>query len=473
MNTNITLMTDSYKPTQWPQYPPGTEKVYSYFESRGGQFQETVFFGLQYLLMKYLCGKPGEAFGHRITAADVAEAKALLGMHFGNKRIFNENGWLHIVNHHEGQLPLSIKAVPEGTPVGTHNVLMTVENTCPQCYWLTNYMETLLVETWYPITVATQSREIKKNILRYLVKNGDPAGIMFKLHDFGFRGVSSPESAAWGGAAHLVNFMGTDTLAALLLLRDYYDEPCAGFSIPASEHSTMASWGRDNEAKAMENMLDQFEDCPLLACVSDTYNIFEACSDIWGGKLRDKVLNRKGTLVVRPDSGDPAKVILEVLIRLGQAFGYTKNQKGYKVLDPHVRVIQGDGVNLESINEILRQMDQMDWSADNIAFGMGGALLQKLNRDTQRMAFKCSFVSGITSKEFHDIPWKRDVYKDPVTDPGKVSKRGRLKLLKDVAGHLYTTLDHVPGEDQLVEVFRDGQLLVKHKLSDIREKAAV
>src|SRR5688572_26742044 len=178
---NICTLTDSYKASHYLQYPPGTTKVYSYLESRGGAWPDVVFFGLQYILQKYLVGE------NRINPSQVMDAELLYRKHFG-RDLFNVEGWQHVCRDHSGRLPVSIKAVPEGTIVGTHNVLMTIENTCPQCFWLTNYLETLLVQVWYPFTVATQSREIKRIILKYLGKNGDKGLINFKLHDFGFRG---------------------------------------------------------------------------------------------------------------------------------------------------------------------------------------------------------------------------------------------------------------------------------------------
>jgi nicotinamide phosphoribosyltransferase len=273
---NLLLLTDCYKLTHWKQYPPKTTKVYSYFESRGGDYPETVFFGLQYLLKKYLEGKV-------VTQEKIAEAEEITELTLGNKNLFNRDGWEYILNQLDGKLPISIKAVPEGNIVQTRNALITVENTDPKCYWLTNYLETLLVQAWYPITVATQSREIKKIINEFLQKTGDPSLIDFKLHDFGFRGVSSVESASIGGAAHLVNFKGTDTIVAVTLLRQYYNHESPGFSIPAAEHSTITSWGKENEVKAFANMLDQFKG--TRAVVSDSFNIFEACEKLWGNNL--------------------------------------------------------------------------------------------------------------------------------------------------------------------------------------------
>lgn len=454
---NIVALSDSYKYTHAPQYPDGTQNIYSYFESRGGKFDNTVFFGLQYLLTQYLAGQV-------VTREGIERVAKRSQLHFG-RDLFNRQGWEYIADKHNGYLPLVIKAVPEGTVVPTHNVLMTVENTDPNCYWLTNFIETLLVQAWYPTTVATMSREMKKVIHRFLEETGDPSTVEFKLQDFGFRGVSSVESAALGGAAHLVNFLGSDTFVALDLLDDVYGEECAGFSIPASEHSTMTSWGKLHEKDAYENMLKQFPD-GIIACVSDSYDIFNACRNLWGGKLRDKVLERDGVLVVRPDSGNARVVVPEVIKILMEQFGYSTNAKGYDVLNPHVRVIQGDGVELHSAVEILAEMKAHGQSADNIAFGMGGALLQKLDRDTQKFAFKCA--EAVVNGE------AREVSKDPITDPGKKSKAGRLALVKkddkfQTVNEQFAKSNNLKNE--LVTVFKNGYIQKSYTLAEIRENA--
>ncbi len=460
---NICLMTDSYKASHYKQYPPGTTNVYSYFESRGGRYPLVVFFGLQYYLKKYLQGQV-------VTQAKIDEADELFAAHFGTPGVFNRAGWEHILNKHGGRLPLHIKAVPEGSVIPTHNAMMTIENTDDEVPWLTNYMETLLVQVWYGSTVATQSREMKKTLLKWLEKTGDPNLIDFKLHEFGYRGVSSVETAGVGGAAHLLNFKGTDTFAGVVLARKYYGEAMAGFSIPASEHSTITSWGADHEVDAMRNMLTQYP-AGLVACVSDSFDIERACRDYWGGELRDLILSRDGTLVVRPDSGDPATMVVKVLKILADRFGGEENEKGYFVINPKIRVIQGDGIDHDSLDKILNCMADAQFSADNIAFGSGGGLLQKLNRDTQKFAFKCSCAT-VNGED-------RDVFKDPVTDPGKKSKRGRLKLITVPAAHGpgWQTVTINKGEqhtdDKLVSVFHNGELLEDQSFSSCRERAAV
>ncbi|NRA19602.1 MAG: nicotinate phosphoribosyltransferase [Oceanospirillaceae bacterium] len=453
MKKNIILDTDSYKLSHFKQYPPGTEQVFSYIESRGGKFESTVFFGLQKTLIELNQNFPDWD--------DFAEAKELTS---GHGVPFNEQGWRDLIEL--GYFPLEIRAVSEGTVVKTKNVLVTVVNTDPRFYWLTSYLETLLLRAvWYPTTVATLSFECKKVIQRYMLATCDTTeGLAFKLHDFGARGVSSEESAGIGGAAHLINFLGTDTLSAIRCTRDYYDAGICGFSIPATEHSTITSWGRDQELAAYRNVLEQFPQ-GLLACVSDSYDIFNAVSNLWGDQLKSMVLARDGVLVIRPDSGDPEDILPILLDTLGECFGYRKNTKGYKVLNDKIRLIQGDGVKLSSIGRILEILTAKGWSTENIAFGMGGGLLQQLNRDTLKFAMKNSAIK-IKGQ------W-RDVYKDPVTDQGKRSKKGILDLQHGKTVRIQPAqLFSERQESQLQVVYRNGQLINRIQFQQVRDNTA-
>jgi nicotinamide phosphoribosyltransferase len=453
--SNLILNTDSYKASHFLQYPPGTEEISSYIESRGGRFPHTLFFGLQAFIKQYLLTP--------ITYDDVSEAEELLISH---GLPFNQSGWLRIVNDHGGHLPIEIVAAEEGEVIPTHNAVVQVRNTDRELPWITSYIETALLRAiWYPTTVATLSFETKRIIRRYLDKTcDDPAGqIAFKLHDFGARGVSSLESAMLGGMAHLVNFQGTDTVAAILGARKYYGAAMAGFSIPAAEHSTITSWGQEREADAYSNMISQFgRPGKLVAVVSDSYDIFHACSELWGKKLKDQVLRSGATLVVRPDSGNPAQVVVEVARLLADAFGATTNAHGYSVLNPCVRIIQGDGMDLEQIEAVLAAMTEAKLSAENIAFGMGGGLLQRVDRDTMKWAMK---ASAIKINGF----WL-DVHKDPVTDPGKVSKKGRQALIRDAAG--WRTVPAIEArENRMTPAYRDGKLLRQTTFDAIRGRA--
>lgn len=452
MRTNLLLNTDSYKASHWLQYPPGTEYVYSYIESRGGLYDATVFFGLQAFIKEYL---EGQAF----TIQDIDEAEKFFKAH---GEPFNRAGWFYIWEHHDGKLPVEIKALPEGLRVPVRTPLVTIVNTDPKCFWLTSYLETALLRAiWYPTTVATISHHIKTIIRRELEDTGDLAGLPFKLHDFGARGVSSNESAALGGMAHLVNFMGSDTVQGVLAANRYYNEPMAGFSIPAAEHSTITTWGktRDGETAAYANMVKQYgKPGSIFAVVSDSYDIYKACEEIWGGTLKQSVIDSGAILVVRPDSGDPVAVTLRCIQILDEKFGHTVNAKGFKLLN-NVRLIQGDGVNPSSIEAILLNFKAHGYSADNIAFGMGGALLQHMNRDTQEFAMKASaiMVNG---------EW-RDVSKSPIGQASKKSKGGRFSVVME-EGRLITIPYDPTEEDYLRTVFIRGKLLRDMTFGQVR-----
>lgn len=460
------IRTDSYKLSQWLQYPKDTVRISSYIESRGGE-TESVFFGLQAFIKQYMMTP--------ITRADIDRAELIVKAH---GLPFNRDGWEIIVNEYGGMLPLEVEAVPEGTVMETHNVQVQIVNTDPRLFWLTSYIETAMLRgIWYPSTVATKSRKMKKFIAAALDKTSDiPVAdqIMFKLHDFGARGASSAETAMLGGMSHLVNFMGTDTVEALIGAMEYYNTSAMpGFSIPASEHSTVTSWGGPSgEVLAFENMINTFAGPgKLYACVSDSYDIYAAARDLWGGVLKDKVIAAGGTLVVRPDSGNPETVPVEVVGILMSRFGYTVNSKGYKVLPSCIRVIQGDGINEHSLPKILENMMGAGYSIDNIAFGMGGGLLQAWNRDTLKYAMKAS------AREDTNGVW-HDVFKDPISDRGKVSKRGRLGLVYEcgigVCGYRTLPKELADKKGNLLRtVYRNGELLVEDTFEAIRDRATL
>lgn len=427
---NPLLSTDSYKLSHFMQYPANTQDIFSYIEARGSKIpnvEEVVHFGLQpYIIDRLL--KP-------ITRADVEEAAAFAAKH-GTP--FNYDGFMHIVDHYNGFFPVEIRAVPEGTPVPLSNLIVSARNVGDEkTAFLESYLETdILRAVWYGSTVATLSRECKRIIKKALEETADApeAELAFKLHDFGFRGVSSFESAAIGGAAHLINFMGTDTIAGIGHAMKYYNADVCGFSIPAAEHSTMTLRGKDNEQASYQAMIDAYaKEGSIFAVVSDSYDIYNAVHNIWvGGGLLEQVKNAKSTVVIRPDSGDPLTVPVDIIEMLWDLLPEKLiNTKGYKLLPQYVRVIQGDGITIDSLPKILANLTQRGFSASNIAFGMGGGLLQQVNRDTFKFAFKASaaMVNGV----------ERDVYKDPVTDTGKRSKRGYIDLYRSqTTGNLMT-----------------------------------
>ncbi|XP_045113073.1 nicotinamide phosphoribosyltransferase-like [Portunus trituberculatus] len=459
---NIILLADCYKSSHYKVYPPGTTKLYAYFESRGGKYPYTVFFGLQYILKRWLCGPV-------LTKEMVAEAKQVIGQVFKRDDVFNEAGWNYVVEHHGGRLPLRIKAVPEGSVLPTKNVLFTVENTDPAVPWLTNFFETILVQAWYPMTVATASSVYRQLITHYLHLTHDTDEMAeYMLHDAGYRGVSSVESAALGGAAHMLSFKSSDTVAGTSLLRKFYGlEGVAGYSTPSSEHSTVTSWGRNRELQSHRHMLDTYHQGDA-GCVCDSYDIWKCLEEMWGGELKELVLERGqrgGCVYLRPDSGDPKDVVLKSLEILGKAFGTESNKKGYKMLPSCVKVIQSDGIDLHSLWEILKHIEEHGWSTSSVFFGAGAALLQKVNRDTQKCAYKVSYAEV----EGEGM----EVFKQPITDSGKTSKKGRLTLERGEDG-TYITVQHGKGDlakDLLVPIFEDGTLLQEYTFEEVKQRA--
>eukprot|EP00095_Tigriopus_kingsejongensis_P002996 maker-scaffold784_size97500-snap-gene-0.25 protein:Tk02996 transcript:maker-scaffold784_size97500-snap-gene-0.25-mRNA-1 annotation:"hypothetical protein BRAFLDRAFT_121174" len=448
------------KVTHHLQYPPGTTYLKAYFESRGGKFEGTIFYGLQYILKKHLSRK--------ITQAHIDEAEVLFAEHFRNKSVFNKAGWQYIVDHLNGFIPVRIKAAPEGTFVPVNNVLFTVESTDEKVPWVVSYVETILVQFWYPLTVATNSFMQKKIIKASLERTADNLLMLdFKLHDFGFRGVTCYEAGQLGGSAHLVNFKGTDTLAAIPFIRKYYgpSEEIPAYSIPATEHSTMTAWTQEGELDAAKHILEVLSETPM-SMVSDSYNLWHFLEQLGERKdLRALITQRSVPLVIRPDSGEPTEIVPKVLNQLGSLFGSKLNQKGFKVLPNYLRVIQGDGISYDSLQGILAAVEEAGWSTENMTFGSGGGLLQKVNRDTQKCAYKtCLAIIGGKSV---------DVFKDPITDPGKKSKTGDLTLVSENGKLSTIAINQMKPSmlEILVPVFENGTLLKEYNFDEIRRRA--
>jgi nicotinamide phosphoribosyltransferase len=462
---NFILATDSYKLGHWKQYPAGTRGVYSYLEARvGATFPQTVFFGLQSILR--------DLEDKVVGPMDIVRARELAEAHFGTPDLFNQAGWERITTKHGGRLPVRIRAVPEGTPVPAGNVLMTVENTDPECFWLTNALESLLLHVWYPTTVASLSYNTKQMLKAKLEASADSLDALpFMLHDFGYRGATTHEAAAIGGAGHLVNFMGTDTLPAMqLLMRDYAaDLGDLAFSVPATEHSVMTSLGAAGEHKIVSDLIDAHP-TGILSVVADSYDIYRFVEAV-GGEFKHRILARDGKFVVRPDSvtlehPTPEALVVDLLERLWRTFEGATNSKGFRVLDPHVGLLWGDGIGPDGIERILDEAMRAGFSAENMVFGMGGGLLQKVNRDTQRFAFKAS-------AQHRNGVWV-PVSKNPL-DRTKASKAGRLKLV-EINGQLQTAVENTGAgknyPDVLRTVFEDGEILVRDTLADVRQRAA-
>lgn len=476
MNTNlrnnlILSLVDSYKTSHFGFMEDGTTEIFSYIENRqGGEYEKTMFFGLQYFLKEYMQTP--------ITMEMVDQAEKFLTAH---GEPFNRIGWEYIVRTLKGKIPLEVRAVREGVIVPEGNAMVTFVNTDPNCAWVTSYFETAFLRAvWYPSTVATRSFYMKRLILKYLDETGDPSSIGFKLIDFGSRGVSSLESSMLGGAAHLVNFSGTDNISGIICSMQYYnEEKVTGFSIPASEHSVTTARGKNGEEKFFSDAIDTYGGPgKLISLVADSYDLENAIKII-GTNLKQKILDNGCTIVVRPDSGEPSEMVLYTVQELEKYFGATTNKLGYKVLHPSVRVIQGDGITLRSVEQILCTLKEFKYSADNVAFGSGGYLLQQLNRDTQRFAMKASSV--VVNGE------RRDICKTPKTDMTKKSKSGRLMYVADIIPtsdggvplYSYKLTRTIKVEDfdknlyidLMPVVYRNGEILKEYTFDDVRHNA--
>lgn len=464
MNTNnLIFKTDSYKISHPKQYPAGHEYTQLYIESRGGMYDRTMVAGIN-----TVC----KILEQGVSKKDVKQARKFFARHFGRDDIFYNEGWNIIATELQGKLPLSIRAIPEGEVVPTRTPLVLIENTDPRFAWLPGHFETLILRCiWYQTTVATISLYVKQQLYKFLMETeGNISSLPFKLHDFGSRGTESGESAAVGGSSHLYNFWGSDTIEGAVELEDTFGindmYPCVAYSIPAREHATTTIY--ENEDDAFKNSIKNWGD-GIYAMVIDSYDYEAAVERLTTGELRNMIEEADGTCVLRPDSGDPVTVVLRVLEIAGNNAGYTTNAKGYKLLNPHYRVIQGDGVNPKSIVDILTAMKEAGWSAENIAFGMGGELLQKLNRDTQK--FACKMCAAVIDGKLTAVS------KNPKSDPSKASKAGYLDVVvtEEDPQNYNTVAYYYPdtfGESGLDSVMRtyfvNGETVRKDSLINIR-----
>lgn len=417
-NIPIAILADSYKAGHFIQYPD-SEKMVAYSEFRSGfagdkEDTRQVFLGLRYIVEKYL--------HHKWTMLDVEKASAFFETHNAGYTPypFPRDLFEKIVKEKGGYFPVRIEALPEGTCINAHVpvIQITAEHEFAR---LVTYLETLLTHVWYPSTVATLSRrarDLVEEAFERSVEGGrDDPGVEFKLHDFGMRGCTSVEQTVLGGVAHLINFRGTDTMSAA-----YYAQfelnggrPVAQ-SIPATEHSVMTSW--PTERDAILNMIEHFGQGPF-ACVMDSYDYRRALEEVLPTVVKEKE-SAGGYLVLRPDSGDPVEAVLMGLRAAERAFGAETNKKGYKV-PRGVGVIQGDGINYATMKGILEAVLKEGYSAESVTFGMGGGLLQRVNRDTMSFATKLSYVRYANGTE-------TDVMKMPTTDAGKFSLPGVLQV---------------------------------------------
>jgi nicotinamide phosphoribosyltransferase len=473
---NPLLATDVYKMGHMEQYAPGTEKVYSYLVARSDKhFSEAVFFGLQYYLEEYL-SVPLEPW---MADEFLNMRRHILGVE-SSPEVEKKIRSLCAL----GYWPLEIKAVPEGKVVPVKNVLMTLTNTISGFGWAVGFLESLIIKEWYPTTTASCSRKYRKLVDRMFEATVDEDMYFlrdFSVHDFGYRGDGSEEGAMLTGAAHLLSFLGSDTVPALSFVVRHYQANYKSMlmaSVPASEHSVMCSFGRADELGAFEHMLDLYPS-GIVSIVSDTFDVYRVLTE-FALRLKERILGRDGKTVFRPDSGNPEYIICgdpnapegsnewKGAIRLlDEVFGSTVNKKGYKVLNPKVGLIYGDGMYFERYERTLKRLQDMGYAASNLVIGVGG-ILRNHSRDTMGFAIKATYVE-VNGEQ-------RDIEKDPVTDPGKKSHKGLLVLERDANGN-YVTVDEVDWAreqtGELVTVYRDGQITRLYTWEEARANAAV
>lgn len=437
------LDTDAYKLTHHLQYPKGLTKLYSYAEARpGSRFNTVSWFGLQMIIADHLLGK--------VTNEMIDEAEEFSFLTFGNHNFFNREVWERVRDL--GYLPINIMELPEGIEVPISTPLLTLESTEPWFATTLNALESVLMQVWYPTTISTNSMYIKKALLPLFEKSGSVAGLDLAVNDFGLRGASSLQSAQRGGAAHLLHFRGSDNLAADKVIADVYGLKGRALSVWATEHSVATSYGPDRgEIDYVNSQLDRAGDNDIISIVIDSYDSINFVRNVIGSKeIKNRIIRRSGRIVLRPDSGEPQEIDLQVLDILADIFGTDVNDKGYKVINHNVGIIQGDGMNRQTIIELYRHILHQGWSADNLIVGSGGGLLQEgFDRDTERFAIKASYGELGDGHGFL-------IQKHPKQDPTKNSKSGRFKVIRDSNRRIKTVAIDAEGNNLLKTIYENG-----------------
>ena len=395
---NLILDIDSYKASHYWMYPKGLEQVFSYIAPRyiNGEENKELLKNILFLIDRSFII---DNLARPIIMDDIDQAEEILKQH---GLPFNREGWEYILDKHGGYLPIKIWTLDEGTVVKPGIPVAIVYNTDRNLPWLTSYVETALLRSiWYPTTVGTVSLAVKNILEKYLLESSENVyeTLPFMLHDFGARGVSSYQSAAIGGMAHLVNFMGTDTVPAIQYVKKYFDDEDSympAYSVDATEHSVMTQYGPVGTTHAYAGVHDDFiaglwreankQGKPILSVVIDSYD-WKATVDSLVNTIQSSA-DIKTKLVLRPDSGDIVEVLEYIINRLS----VRRNSLGYRVLPDNVGILWGDGVDHIQISKVLEELVTVrKIAASNFVFGMGGALLQKVNRDTLGFAQKASF----------------------------------------------------------------------------------
>jgi nicotinamide phosphoribosyltransferase len=480
-----TLLCDFYKISHREQYPEGTEYVYANWTPRGSRIEgvdKVVAFGFQAFIKQYLIEYFNKHFFNRNVDDVVTEYKRVIKHTLG---IDNPEAHHIIALHELGYLPIKIKAVKEGTLIPLRVPMLTIENTKPEFFWVTNYLETIMsCQMWIPSTSATIALQYRKILDKYAIETvGNTDFVPFQGHDFSMRGMGSLESASGSGAGHLLSFVGTDTIPAISFLEEYYngniENELVGCSVPASEHSVMCAYG-ENEFESYKRLITEVYPNGIISIVSDTWDLWKVLTDVIGG-LKEEILQRDGKVVIRPDSGTPEDIIcgnpnsdnpLEqkgVIEILWDIFGGTVSEQGYKVLDSHIGAIYGDAITLDRCETICRRLKEKGFASTNMVFGIGSFTYQYNTRDTFGFALKSTHVV-INGEEIN-------IYKDPVTDKDKLKKSltGRIAVVKNENNEIIA-VDKLNIEESnniqnnlLNDIFVNGKLINELALSEIRE----
>jgi nicotinamide phosphoribosyltransferase len=479
MKINPFLLTDFYKVGHPFQYPEKTTLVYSNLTARKSRLEnvnEMVFFGLQYFMKEYLIEYFNESFFQQPKEKVIHEYKRRISSALGG----DLPTYTHIEKLHDlGYLPIEIKALPEGSKVPMRVPCLTIVNTLPEFYWLTNFLESLLSAViWQPCTSATIAHEYRKLLDKYAMETGMPLDfVQWQGHDFSFRGMSSLESAILSGMGHLLSFSGTDTIPAIDALEYYYhansDKELIGGSVPATEHSVMCSGAKDGELETFKRLISEVYPNGIVSIVSDTWDLWKVCTE-YLPQLKQDILARDGKVVIRPDSGDPVLIICGnpngkteaerkgVVELLWDVFGGTITDKGYKLLDSHIGAIYGDSINIDRATRICENLKTKGF-ASQVVFGIGSYTYQYNTRDTFGMAMKATYVE-IAGEA-------REIFKSPITDDGtKVSATGLLSVKKE--NDKFVLQDKVSWNEEknseLKTVFLNGKIIKEFSLQEIR-----
>lgn len=463
--------TDFYKTDHRRQYPPKTEFVYSNLTPRGSRLkgvEAVVVFGIQYFIKEYLIKRFNDGFFHIPKNEAITKYKRRLDNALGKDTVSMEHiGALWDV----GYIPVEIKALEEGSLCPMRVPVLTIQNTAPMFFWVTNFLETLLAATlWGPITSATIAHTYRKILDDYAAKTSDiPEFVDWQGHDFSMRGMMGIEASCMSGAGHLLSFTGTDTIPAIDFLEEYYgadsDKELIGGSVPATEHSVMSVGGIVDEVGTFKRLITEIYPSGIVSIVSDTWDFWKVMNEYLPA-LKDEIMQRDGKVVIRPDSGNPVHIICGgvglkgAIEKLWDTFGGTVNSKGYKQLDPHVGLIYGDSITLDRCETICLELAKKGFASTNIVLGIGSYTYQYNTRDTFGFAVKATYAV-VDGKPMN-------IWKDPKTDDG-LKKSAKGLLCVDESGKLLEEVSEEKANTGLLKtVFKDGHLTKESNLADIR-----